>query len=331
MDKRKNWEVVEGEEQMSFGEEIYSIHKVDLKGMHPTYETAYEKSMEIVKGKRIQLDIFSNNKDCEKDKQSVIKKIKEINSVVHSDNGKMEAMVQAEILETMLYVFSKDFSWFGENTSSILPSVYDDLFLGNDLILEHKIDDLVSHTGLGIDITLGEESSINKLEYTRNRIKKGELGKVKYFQSPDGRYKGELNSIPHFVVGIDRSNLFKITDLWVKDKKEEIKNHPAQISLLNQMIMQCDYFTSLLNKEINKILILKSDDEYSKERKIKLTEKLKMAFKIYTEEKIRLVKTLEDRKKVLIENSIDFRNYKDDISQVVEVYTKKRELMKYDS
>lgn len=327
MDKRKNWEIVDSEKQLSFEEEIYSIHKVNPEGMHPTYKTAYEKAVEIVKGKRIQLNEFSSHVDLAKDKQAVIKKIDEINSDVDLDGSRMEVRAQAEILETMLYVFSIDFSWFGENTSSILPSAYDDLFLGNDLILEHKVDNLVSHTGLGIDITLSEEKSLSKLEDTRKRIKNGELDRVKYFKSPDGRYKGELNNIPHFVVGMDRANLFKLADLWIKNKNKDIKNHPVQILLLDQMITQCDYFVSLLIKEISRISKMKTTDEFQQKKRDELIEKFGVALNVYSEEKIRLNKSLEDRKRILTENGIDFKNYKDAVSQTISLYVQKRESM----
>lgn len=315
MKERKSWEIMDTEKQMSFGDEFSSVHRINLEGIHPLYKTAYEKSQEVVLGNRIRINNFPDHRDCERDKRDVIRKIEEINSKSHEQDGRMEALVQSEILETMLYVFSKDFCWFGESTSGILPSLYDDLFLGNDLILEHKVGGLVSHTGLGIDITLGEESTLDKLENARNRVKRGELGKVKYFQSPDGKYTGQLNNIPHFIVGVDRDNLFKLIDLWLKDKTIEIKNHPAQVSLLTQMITQCDYFISILRDKISGLV---NSDDFQK-------EKLSMSLRIYVEEKDRLVKTLEERKTILTEKGVDFRNYKDKVSQAVDFYTKRRE------
>jgi len=121
-----------------------------------------------------------------------------------------------------------------------MPSVYDDLFNGNDLILEHSHGDFKSHSGIGVDITIGDTSFLKKVENTKDRLRRGELGQVKYFQSPDGSFTGQLRNIPHLVIGISRDDLFKTTELWLNGKSSEIEKSSTQLWLLKLMIAECD-------------------------------------------------------------------------------------------
>jgi hypothetical protein len=227
--------------------------------MHPVYQAAHAKAVSIVGGNRIHLDDF-NYADTKRDKQSVIDKYKEINSKTLFKEGEVEALVQAEILEAMIYDLVKNYGWFGSNASAILPSAYDDLFLGNDLILEHSSGDFTSYSGVGIDITIGENSFMKKIEDTKRRISKGQLGKVKYFKSRDANYSGELNNIPHFVIGVDREHMFSLTRAWTEGRIDSIKRSPARKNIILMMIAECDEFSKNANQNIK--------DSYAREKRI---------------------------------------------------------------
>lgn len=241
-----------GVHQLSLGSEFDVLHKVNpyaLQEMSPIYQAAHKRALEIVEGNRIHLDDFPHYKDLEKDKQAVIIKIKEINSGTQKE-GVAEAIIQAEILEAMVFDLVKNFKIFGDKVSAILPSNYDDLFLGNDLILSEQIGSAKAYSGVGIDITLGEQALMNKFQATKRRLEKGHLGKVKYFKSENGK---ELNDIPHFVIGVDREHLFKITSLWVQGKIKEIKDLKVAENFIKMMITQCDEFIKIPKENVKEV------------------------------------------------------------------------------
>lgn len=241
--------------QLSLGSDFDILHIVNpaiLESMSPIYKLAYEKSRKIVQGNRIHIDGFTNYKDLDIDRQAVVEKVKRINSQESLEGG-AEAVVQAEILEALIYDMVKNHQWFGPLSSAILPSNYDDLFLGNDIILEQKLEGgFFSYSGVGIDITIGEPSLLKKLEITKRKLRKGELGKVKYFMSPNSNHKGELDNIPHFVIGVDRDNLFRLVQAWSRDDYESLKKDKTRQTLLKMMILECDEFAQIggLVKEI---------------------------------------------------------------------------------
>lgn len=248
--------------QLSLGSDfdvLHTINKGHIESMSPVYQKAHAKALSIVGGSRIHLDDF-NYADTEKDKALVMEKYKQINSKTLYKEGEVEALVQAEILEAMLYDLIKNHNWFGPNASAILPSAYDDLFLGNDLILEHRSGDYTSYSGVGIDITIGETSFVKKIQDTKDRIRRGQLGKVKYFKSRDANYVGELNNIPHFVIGIDREHMFSLTRSWVEGREEAIRKSDARKTMILMMIAECDEFSK--NAPQNVV------SAYSREKKI---------------------------------------------------------------
>lgn len=231
--------------QLSLGAEFDVLHKINpghLESLPPVYKAAHKKAVELVAGKRIHLDDF-NYTDTEADKKSVAQKYDEINSKTFFRDGEAEAVVQAEILEAMIFDLVRNQKWFGANANAILPSAYDDLFLGNDVILEHKHEGVSSYSGVGIDITIGETSFMSKVADTKERIKRGQLGRVKYFKSEDANYVGSLNNIPHFVIGVDRDHMFSLTEAWIKDDKEALRNSPIKKNLIMMMLAECDEFS----------------------------------------------------------------------------------------
>ncbi len=242
--------------QMSFGGDFDTLHHVDKKVlnlMHPVYQKAFEKCKSITRGKRIDMNSFSRDRDLGNDRLAVIDKITKIN-IGHQQEGMAEAIIQAEILEAMMYDLIKNSRWFGDRVGAILPSIYDDLFNGTDLILEQRHDDYdYTYTGVGIDVTLGGVSFGKKIEALKSRITKGYLGRLKYFESPGGKYKGELNGIAQFVMGVDRDTLFRLTKLWVADNNEALKTDETRKILLRMMIMECDEFALIGNDVIKEV------------------------------------------------------------------------------
>ena len=229
---------------------LHIVSKETLRNMHPIYVKAFEKARGITLGKRIDMRSFTNYADLERDIVAVNNKIQEYSNRPQVD-GTMEVIVQAEILEAFMYDMIRNYEWFGANIGGILPSIFDDLFLGHDLILEQSHDgDGRSYTGVGIDFTLGEDSFAIKIRKIKERLSQGLLPHIKYFESPAGNFKGELRNVPSFVVGVSRETLFKLVSLWVNGDYEKLKKDNTRINLLQMMIMECDEFSKEANDHI---------------------------------------------------------------------------------
>ena len=220
---------------------IFRANPYALKEMHPVYRQAYEKAVDLVQFSRINMLDF-NYADLAQDVDLVKKRIEGLASL-SKNQAEENHGVESAVLEAMLYDLIKNKQWFGRDTLAVLPSVYDDLERGTDLILEHLSGDHKSYSGIGIDITTGDVAIQKKFEETLNRLKRKGLDSVKYFKSPDGNYKGELNNIPHLILGFDRETLFKVTQDWV-NPNPNFKSMPYRKGLLDLLIFQCDAFSN---------------------------------------------------------------------------------------
>ncbi len=160
------------------------------------------------------------------------------------DENLKEAKKLAEILEYIVYDQGESSNWFGEYAYMIKTSDYDDFKNGVDVVAEFDLGDSVSRTGLVIDATFGH-SPRKKIEKIKSEISQGINGYVKYFESGDGNYRGELRGVPKIFVGSDPENTKKLINLWISenhDDKKSLADHPIQVNFLKQVILQCEYF-----------------------------------------------------------------------------------------
>ncbi len=238
---------------------VHDIHEVfDVSAMHKTYRDAYAKVSKIQK-RRIDMATFTKYTDLPTDIRNVENKIANIRaSDRRLSQDTKESIVLGEVLEAILFDTVRQ-GLLGSEVKPIMPSLYDDLYEGTDLILEYSRDGFVSYTSMGIDVTVSEEGSLKKLEALRGSLLKGQLGRVKYFASPDGNYTGSIDNVPKFIVGLDRTNLFQFTDAWVKNS--DVHDEHVRAILLGQIKIQCEYFVDLIQRKI-----AKTSDEYTKSK-----------------------------------------------------------------
>lgn len=150
-------------------------------------------------------------------------------------------------------------SWFGP-TSNIYPTTrYDDYFNGVDLVAERTQGGASNHNGFALDITYAGYNAIHKkINRIVERLKKGEMGRVAFFKSNDGRYKGQLNQIPLVVIGVDGNTMRGLVNMFAENQDEDIENHQVQFQITEQVLMQCDFFIKLAetleDKNLGKII-----------------------------------------------------------------------------
>lgn len=140
-------------------------------------------------------------------------------------------------------------SWFGP-TSEVYPTTkWDDYVNGVDLVVERMRGGVADHHGFALDVTYGGYNTIlKKVNRILGRLKKGDLGKVDFFKSNDGRFKGELREIPLVVIGADGNTMKGLVNLFAEKEDQKIEDHPAQFQIIEQVLMQCEFYISVANQ-----------------------------------------------------------------------------------
>jgi hypothetical protein len=149
----------------------------------------------------------------------------------------------AMILETIISDQAYANYWLGDNVAVQQASEYDDIKNGVDLIAEVTHDESKSHFALAVDITYAIDLE-DKFDRILGEIESGTLGTVKYFESEDGDFHGQLRNVPKVVVGCDKVTMMRVAQLWTSGKQSELAQDPLQLQLLDQIALQLETFGS---------------------------------------------------------------------------------------
>lgn len=216
----------------------------------------HERAKKIMGENVIPMDDFINpygKENVEKDKD-IAEKLK-IKFQENAPDEKKEAKVLADILEAIILEESELSNWFGENTSTIKTSDYDDYVNHVDAVIEFEGDKIPVYTALGIDMTYSTDIK-EKFDYIKKEIENGILAEVKYFSS--SFIKGIHTQIPRLIIGADVKTINELGELWLdknskiegrkKEVKEALENHSIQFQFLNQMILEAEFFEKYAQK-----------------------------------------------------------------------------------
>lgn len=153
----------------------------------------------------------------------------------------------ADAFEAVMYEHIEASEWMGGQTRTIKTTPFDDIVNGIDLILEINPDleyENPSHIALGIDVTFGSEGSLDKkFDKLKEKIKKADFPKIKYFQSGD--FRGEKKDIPEIILGVSRELVGELAALYAQNdgaSKKKLAVHPIQNLLAEQVLVQLEYF-----------------------------------------------------------------------------------------
>lgn len=227
------------------------VHEViEIPDLHPFYQFAYAQAQKGF-GDRVNMSDFTNRKDLARDVALVNEKLELIRETCQkgTEFEKM-AIVQSDVFEYMLHQHIQEAQWFGPETQSILPSIYDDMFNGTDLIIEQHVGlQAYSFSALGIDATFSAEGAVKKLERNKDFLSTGRLGRVKYFKSDRANFRGSIDNVPHFVIGLGRPALFEMLGKYVQSGAVKENNQEARRMVLEQIIAQARYFAHFLKSK----------------------------------------------------------------------------------
>jgi len=186
-----------------------------------------------------------------------------------------EPTKKSRILEAIFAQQIELSNWLGQDVFTIVPTEYDDLFHGVDLVLEVPKNEDTEYLAMGIDATSSSLITIRKkLKKIKENIANGTLTMVEYFHSEDNRpdFYGVLENIPKVVIGIERQAIQELSELWmtayglpklrqraknpplspeseqknqrrtVKDAKDKLGKHRVQMLILEEIKMQLSTF-----------------------------------------------------------------------------------------
>lgn len=165
------------------------------------------------------------------------------------NNETRENVEWATIFEAVLRDQIDMNDWFGGEAQIITPSRYDDIKNGVDAIVEFTGDDRsASHLALAIDVTFSHNLA-DKINRIKSDIENGHLTQIKYFFSESMNIKGQLDDVPHIVVGADKNMIMELGGLWRSKKQKELACHKAQFQILEETRIQLQAFGEYANKK----------------------------------------------------------------------------------
>ncbi len=113
-------------------------------------------------------------------------------------------------------------------------------------------DSVREYAGASIDVTTTEDPMIlqKKLFPIVRMIKSNDVPIIKYFESVDESYKGKIEVAPYLLI-IPQSFSREILANFYFNNKKELKEHPVQYSMLQQMKYQSEFFLALSRRYNN--------------------------------------------------------------------------------
>lgn len=193
-----------------------------------------------------------------------------------------ETHQRAELFEALLAENIESRNWFGDNAETIVPSRFDDIKGGVDLLVEFEIESgFIKHLGLSIDATTHIPSIIKKIDQIEADIQHGHLTTLKYFYSEKPSYAGMLKDIPKVIVGAGFESIRELAGLWLNIEKlrtkkfeleketgldhpelpvihkqirtlaERLNGHRIQFQILEEIKAQLLYFKKFALEQVN--------------------------------------------------------------------------------
>lgn len=134
---------------------------------------------------------------------------------------------------------------------------YDDIANGIDVIVEFVIPESANTIGLAIDVTFGNRNTVEKkMREEEERIRKGELSELKYF---------ETKNVPRVIIGIDLGHVVTLAEKW-SESREMIGGDPMQIIILREIAKQCEHFVEVARSEAKRLRDAPESGEAQKDR-----------------------------------------------------------------
>lgn len=153
----------------------------------------------------------------------------------------------AYILEAIIFEQSEQSNWLGPDATTELPSRYDDLINGVDIIVNLVNQDTEEYIPLAIDVSFSSKLG-HKFERIRDEIDSGELTQILYYKDSNTEEKKTLNNVPRVVVGVNAKTLSEVATRWLNRDKARLANHPVQTLILEEMVTELQALATYAGK-----------------------------------------------------------------------------------
>jgi hypothetical protein len=205
--------------------------------------SAYNRISETMEEDVIQMDNFADlyGAGAVAEDQAYVAKMQGI--FAENNNPEQEEFRRmAIIFEGIFHEQAELAEWLGPDAATIKTSPYDDIKNGVDSIAEFREGEATaSHLGLAIDVTTTTNLK-KKMARIKHEIERGEMAKIKYFQSDSMGIRGELSRVPRVVIGADRETVRALAELWLGKKKDALAAHPLQFQILEEISRQLEVY-----------------------------------------------------------------------------------------
>jgi len=220
---------------------VLNLHKIDMDGFSDLYSP----------------DVIAT------DRKYLAEREQQIGDLFAEQAGehRLEAEHTLELATIFHAIVVNNSSWFGPvmGTKVYATTRYDDVKHGVDAIVERVTTEGTSLLGLGIDVTFGKQVD-RKIRKLKEHIDNGSLTKVKYFKSGLKSVIDEITQLPSVVVGATADTARELTNLFAKGKDNELGDHQVQFQVLEQILMQCEYFAKYARDQNKESLAIPYDN-----------------------------------------------------------------------
>ncbi|MCH7604400.1 hypothetical protein IID24_00145 [Patescibacteria group bacterium] len=228
-------------------------------------------------GHRLDMDDFEDvfpPKEIQEDKREVerlkAKFQEELEGLPDEEQERVkQGKKRGEALEIIIGDQAELSDWFGEQAMVTRTTEFDDIRNGVDAVIEFNLEGGAERLALAIDTSTRVVGETMKKKMRRNiEIVTGQRSPlvVKYFRSQVSDFEGTLRGIIPVVIGIERKNADRLSELYaqttrlektkgqaarqlLKEKKEEMGTHPAQMVFLEEVSLQLYLYEDLLERE----------------------------------------------------------------------------------
>lgn len=214
-----------------------------------TIDQAYKQAIKKMRREAINPETFRDIYHEGVDKDNTYVKAMEDKFKQDSTSEKEEVLKLATVFEGIIHENAELSDWLGQNAQTFKTSRFDDIANGVDTIVEfEESETTASHLALAIDVTFSSDTE-RKLADIRDKIKKGELTKIKYFASEHLGMRGELAKVPRVIIGAESKTIKQLAELWIEgDKKKELGVHPIQFQILEEIVEQLETFQNFAER-----------------------------------------------------------------------------------
>lgn len=230
---------------------------------------AYEKALSLRERTRVDPDTFTDVYPdfylarCNEYVDSLTHRFRERDSALKKE--KKATNERSKISSTVIEVVANDIinrGILGENIRSIQTAPFDDFANKLDGVIVLFNPERNAYINLGIDYTTSDSNShldnniaAEKMAEIHDDLRVGELSKVAFFESPfetDPHEKGKAANLPKMVAGLSFRHLVQLSEVWINDDIDSIRDSQLPLLLLRQILQQAEVYGTVAKKALKK-------------------------------------------------------------------------------